>query len=232
MPLLCPYHFLFRRLPGQLLCGLLFVSLLSVTSLHLTTAASSQFSLQMQLLASSSRLQRPAGETRCTRRSSLSPGFLVVLFFLLSLLSSSLLLVFQLLPWFCLCSSRVSLLVRKGYVPLHLHNPRRLDVPLNHRQLASMGNFLSALLPARTCKRLNRLWKNSYWLTSTVAWVTATAAITLAAPVIFHYEKECQLFETQAQFYQQQAAAAQALAGAGGVVGGPPPSSSSPGSSV
>ncbi|PFH33171.1 hypothetical protein BESB_083700 [Besnoitia besnoiti] len=86
-----------------------------------------------------------------------------------------------------------------------------------------MGNLLSSLLPARAQKRLNRLWANGYWLCSNVAWMAATAAITLAAPVIFHYEKECQLFETQAQFYQQQQALLSAgVTGAAAAAGAPP----------
>ncbi|KAL8273863.1 hypothetical protein Esti_002186 [Eimeria stiedai] len=62
----------------------------------------------------------------------------------------------------------------------------------------------------RACRRLRRLWDTSYWLSSNITWMGATAAICLVAPVIFYYERECQMFEMQQQFMEAQQAAAQA----------------------
>lgn len=91
----------------------------------------------------------------------------------------------------------------------------------------TMGNLLASLLPLRAQRRLRKAWATAYWFTSNTAWILATAGITLAAPIIFQYEKECQLFEMQAQFFQQQqqqqallnAAGAAAGAAAGGAIG-------------
>lgn len=63
---------------------------------------------------------------------------------------------------------------------------------------------------ARACRRLRRLWMTSYWLGSNIAWIAVTGAICLVAPVIFYYERECQMFEMQQQFMEAQQAAAQA----------------------
>ncbi|CDJ42545.1 hypothetical protein, conserved [Eimeria tenella] len=63
---------------------------------------------------------------------------------------------------------------------------------------------------ARACRRLRRLWSTGYWLGSNVAWMAVTSAICLVAPVIFYYERECQMFEMQQQFMEAQQAAAQA----------------------
>ncbi|KAL8454250.1 hypothetical protein Emed_000359 [Eimeria media] len=62
----------------------------------------------------------------------------------------------------------------------------------------------------RACRRLRRLWDTSYWLGSNITWMAATGAICLVAPVIFYYERECQMFEMQQQFMEAQQAAAQA----------------------
>ncbi|XP_026192030.1 uncharacterized protein LOC113147058 [Cyclospora cayetanensis] len=77
-----------------------------------------------------------------------------------------------------------------------------------------MGAVLSRDLgegpAARAGRRLRRLWNTGYWLSSNIAWMAATGAICLVAPVIFYYERECQMFEMQQQFMEAQQAAAQA----------------------
>ncbi|ORM41839.1 uncharacterized protein BXIN_0559 [Babesia sp. Xinjiang] len=40
-----------------------------------------------------------------------------------------------------------------------------------------------------------------------VLWIAGTSAVTLVGPVIFHYDKECQLLEMQQQIFQAQQAA-------------------------
>ncbi|CDR96621.1 hypothetical protein, conserved [Babesia bigemina] len=40
-----------------------------------------------------------------------------------------------------------------------------------------------------------------------VLWIAGTAAVTLVGPVMFHYDKECQLLEMQHQMLQAQQAA-------------------------
>eukprot|EP00920_Eleutheroschizon_duboscqi_P000366 GHVT01001107.1.p1 GENE.GHVT01001107.1~~GHVT01001107.1.p1 ORF type:complete len:105 (-),score=12.68 GHVT01001107.1:499-813(-) len=78
---------------------------------------------------------------------------------------------------------------------------------------ASLSKSLSGNSKAQqACNRLRVLVKNAWWLGGNIVWVAATSAIVLAMPVIFNYEKECQLFEQHAMFMQaQQAAAAQQL---------------------
>ncbi|CDJ64587.1 hypothetical protein, conserved [Eimeria necatrix] len=63
---------------------------------------------------------------------------------------------------------------------------------------------------ARASRRLRRLCSSGYWLGSNLAWMAVTAAICLVAPVIFYYERECQMFEVQQQFMEAQQAAAHA----------------------
>ncbi|EDO07896.1 Mitochondrial import receptor subunit Tom22 family protein [Babesia bovis T2Bo] len=40
-----------------------------------------------------------------------------------------------------------------------------------------------------------------------VLWIAGTSAVTLVGPVMFHYDKECQLLEMQQQMLQAQQAA-------------------------
>lgn len=54
---------------------------------------------------------------------------------------------------------------------------------------------------------MQRLVSTVWWIGKNIAWTGVTSAIVLGAPVIFHYEKECQMFEIQAQFVQAQQAA-------------------------
>lgn len=52
--------------------------------------------------------------------------------------------------------------------------------------------------------RLRKLLRGAWWLGTNTIWLTATASIVLAVPVVFHYEKECQLFEMHAQLMHAQ----------------------------
>lgn len=54
--------------------------------------------------------------------------------------------------------------------------------------------------------RLKKLTFNTWWIGKNVVWICVTSAIVLFAPVVFHYEKECQMFEMQAQMMQAQQA--------------------------
>ena len=63
---------------------------------------------------------------------------------------------------------------------------------------------------SRACRRLKQLFSTGYWLSSNLLWMTATSAICLIAPIIFYYERECQMFEMQQQFMEAQQAAAAA----------------------
>jgi len=76
-----------------------------------------------------------------------------------------------------------------------------------------MGAILSVLesprvKTART--RLSRLAKDTWWFSGAVLWTVATAAVVLAIPVFFEYEKECQMFEQMQQMQAAQMHAAEA----------------------
>ena len=60
------------------------------------------------------------------------------------------------------------------------------------------------------CRRLKQLFAAGYWFSSNLLWILSTSAICLVAPVIFYYERECQMFEMQQQFMEAQQAAAAA----------------------
>ena len=76
-----------------------------------------------------------------------------------------------------------------------------------------MGAILSVLdsPKVKTAKsRLNRLVKDAWWLGGLVVWTAATAAVVLAIPVFFEYERECQMFEQMQQMQAAQMHAAEA----------------------
>ena len=64
-----------------------------------------------------------------------------------------------------------------------------------------MGSVLSTVGISKS--RVHKWWNASVWIGGNVLWTTATAAIVLAIPVFFEYERECQMFE---QMQQMQAA--------------------------
>ncbi|GAW81310.1 mitochondrial import receptor subunit TOM22 [Plasmodium gonderi] len=55
--------------------------------------------------------------------------------------------------------------------------------------------------------RINNIIKKGFKTTSWVVWVAGVSVVVLVTPIAFQYEKECQLFEMQAQFLQAQQAA-------------------------
>ncbi|KAK1444991.1 hypothetical protein BgAZ_108970 [Babesia gibsoni] len=60
----------------------------------------------------------------------------------------------------------------------------------------------------RNMKRnVTRLTKRTVSFAGWVLWIAGTAAVTLIGPVVFHYDKECQLLEMQQQIMQSQQAA-------------------------
>ena len=61
-------------------------------------------------------------------------------------------------------------------------------------------------------RKVTKLAGDSWWLGSHVAWTTVTAAIVLAVPVFFEYEKECQMFEQMQQMQAAQMHAAEQAA--------------------
>ena len=80
-----------------------------------------------------------------------------------------------------------------------------------------MGAILSVFESpkVKTAKsRLNRLVKDAWWLGSAVVWTVATAAVVLAIPVFFEYERECQMFEQMQQMQAAQMHAAEAASSA------------------
>ena len=80
-----------------------------------------------------------------------------------------------------------------------------------------MGAIISALESPRmkTAKtRLSRLVKESWWLGGVLLWTAATAAVVLAIPVFFEYERECQMFEQMQQMQAAQMHAAEAASSA------------------
>lgn len=54
---------------------------------------------------------------------------------------------------------------------------------------------------------MKKLVANAWWLSSNSVWMMTTASICLAVPVVFFYEKECQMAEMQAQFEAMHKAA-------------------------
>ncbi|CRG93015.1 mitochondrial import receptor subunit TOM22, putative [Plasmodium gallinaceum] len=55
--------------------------------------------------------------------------------------------------------------------------------------------------------RINNFIKKGIKTTSWVVWIAGVSVVVLITPIAFQYEKECQLFEMQAQFFQAQQAA-------------------------
>ncbi|VWU51735.1 mitochondrial import receptor subunit TOM22, putative [Hepatocystis sp. ex Piliocolobus tephrosceles] len=55
--------------------------------------------------------------------------------------------------------------------------------------------------------KLQNILKKGFKTTSWILWVTGVSVVVLVTPIAFQYEKECQLFEMQAQFLQAQQAA-------------------------
>ncbi|SCN62446.1 mitochondrial import receptor subunit TOM22, putative [Plasmodium chabaudi chabaudi] len=56
-------------------------------------------------------------------------------------------------------------------------------------------------------QRIQNFVKTGLKTTSWVVWVAGVSVVVLITPIAFQYEKECQLFEMQAQFFQAQQAA-------------------------
>lgn len=48
--------------------------------------------------------------------------------------------------------------------------------------------------------RMKTLVTNGWWLSRNAMWIAATSGIVLVMPVVFFYEQECQMLESQAQF--------------------------------
>lgn len=68
-----------------------------------------------------------------------------------------------------------------------------------------MGILLSRLMGNNVkmqtaWSRMKKLLSNAWWMSTNTIWMVATAGIVLAVPVVFFYEKECQMAEMQAQF--------------------------------
>ncbi|SBT71632.1 mitochondrial import receptor subunit TOM22, putative [Plasmodium malariae] len=55
--------------------------------------------------------------------------------------------------------------------------------------------------------KINNFLKKGIKTTSWVVWIAGVSVVVLITPIAFQYEKECQLFEMQAQFFQAQQAA-------------------------
>ncbi|KAL7067999.1 hypothetical protein ACR3K2_14310 [Cryptosporidium serpentis] len=66
----------------------------------------------------------------------------------------------------------------------------------------SYGKFIEKIPIARN--RLINICSDGIWLGSQLLWIGVTSVLTLAVPVLFHYEKECQMFELHAQMIQAQ----------------------------
>lgn len=88
-----------------------------------------------------------------------------------------------------------------------------------------MGNFLSSFVSEESTKaliksrlsvassRLSKLASSVWNISGTTVWTIATAAVVLAVPVFFEYERECQLFDQMQQMQAAQMAAAEAAQG-------------------
>ena len=61
--------------------------------------------------------------------------------------------------------------------------------------------------------KMQKVLNTSWWLGGHLLWTGVTAAIVLAIPVFFEYERECQMFEQmqQMQAAQMNAAASSSL---------------------
>lgn len=80
--------------------------------------------------------------------------------------------------------------------------PKKPSLTLNENEPSILKNKL------RTAKkRLDIFLKKGWTTTSWVVWITGVSLVVLVTPIAFQYEKECQLFEMQAQFFQAQQAA-------------------------
>ena len=66
-----------------------------------------------------------------------------------------------------------------------------------------MGGVMSMPDMKKTKQRVHKWATTSWWVGGNLLWTAATAAIVLAIPVFFEYERECQMFE---QMQQMQAA--------------------------
>uniref|UniRef100_A0A0G4FX73 Mitochondrial import receptor subunit TOM22 homolog n=1 Tax=Chromera velia CCMP2878 TaxID=1169474 RepID=A0A0G4FX73_9ALVE len=68
-----------------------------------------------------------------------------------------------------------------------------------------MGNVLSrSPVAQRAVNRLAKYSSVAWNWGSTALWVVCTSFIVLGVPVFFEYEKECQMFDMQAQMMQAQ----------------------------
>lgn len=86
-----------------------------------------------------------------------------------------------------------------------------------------MGNFISSLFKDEATgksvsvrlsvagTRLGNLVKSGWSLGGTTLWTVVTAAVVLAVPVFFEYERECQLFDQMQAAQAAQMAAEQAV---------------------
>ena len=76
-----------------------------------------------------------------------------------------------------------------------------------------MGGFQSTPRVKHAIKRVQKTASDGWWLGGTVLWTAVTAAIVLAIPVFFEYERECQMFEQMQQMQAVQMQAAEQAAG-------------------
>ncbi len=84
-----------------------------------------------------------------------------------------------------------------------------------------MGNFISSFFSDKETKslvntrlgtaknRLSNLVASGWTWGGVLVWTTVTAAVVLAVPVFFEYERECQLFEQMQQVQAAQIHAAE-----------------------
>lgn len=80
--------------------------------------------------------------------------------------------------------------------------PKKPSLNLNAKKPSKIKNKLKTVK-----NRLNNFLKKGWTTTSWIIWVTGVSLVVLVTPIAFQYEKECQLFEMQAHFFQAQQAA-------------------------
>lgn len=56
-------------------------------------------------------------------------------------------------------------------------------------------------------RRLKHLFANGWWLGKNTLWIGLTSCVALVMPVLFFYEKECQMGETQRELQKLYVAA-------------------------
>jgi hypothetical protein len=88
-----------------------------------------------------------------------------------------------------------------------------------------MGNFVSSFFSSSETRdliknrlslassRLSNIVSASFSWSGSLVWTLATAAVVLAVPVFFEYERECQLFDQMQQMQAAQMAATEAAQG-------------------